>query len=204
MLLMLAMLSGPAMMTASAQAQAQAPAPVRTVERVDLQRYLGEWFEIARFPNRFQRTCAGDVRATYARRPDGRIDVINRCRTAQGAMQEVQGVARVVDLNTSAKLKVRFAPGFLSFLPFVWGDYWVIGLAGDYSWAVVGSPDRAYLWILARTPVLSADRYDSALAAARANGFDVQRLVKTSQAATSGAIYTPDDLEADHDKNVSP
>ena len=193
MLPMLAMLSGTAMMAASVQAQA--PAPVRTVERVDLQRYLGEWFEIARFPNRFQRICAGDVRATYARRPDGRIDVINRCRTAQGAVQEAQGVARVVDLKTSARLKVRFAPGFLSFLPFVWGDYWVIGLADDYSWAVVGSPDRAYLWILGRTPVLPADRYESALAAARASGFDVQRLVKTSQTAAPGAIYTPGDLE---------
>lgn len=157
----------------------QAPGPVRTVDAVDLDRYLGDWFEIARFPNWFQRTCTGDVRATYAKRPDGRLDVINRCRKADG-LTEARGVARVVDLRTSAKLKVRFAPAALSFLPFVWGDYWILGLAGDYSWAVVGSPDREYLWILARTPVLDAERYGAAIAAARANGFDVERLMKTS------------------------
>src|SRR5512147_2865180 len=88
---------------------------VRTVDRVDLDRYLGEWVEIARFPNRFQRTCAGDVRATYVRRADGRIDVINRCRTTDRSVIEARGVARVVDARTSAKLKVRFAPAFLSF-----------------------------------------------------------------------------------------
>jgi len=156
------------------------PAPVRTVDTVDLDRYLGDWFEIARFPNRFQRACAGDVRATYAKRADGRIDVINRCRTANGVV-EARGVARVVDSRTSAKLKVRFAPAVLSFLPFVWGDYWILGLGDDYSWAVVGSPGRDYLWVLARAPVLEPDRFKSALAAARANGFDVERLVSTSR-----------------------
>jgi len=164
--------------------QGQLPGPVRTVDAVDLDRYLGDWFEIARFPNRFQRTCAGDVRATYARRADRRIDVINRCRTADGGVIEARGVARIVDSRTSAKLKVRFAPAVLSFLPFVWGDYWILGLADDYSWAVVGSPDRHYLWILARAPALEADRFASALAAARANLFDVERLVKTSHTAT--------------------
>jgi apolipoprotein D and lipocalin family protein len=153
--------------------------PVRTVDAVDLNRYLGEWFEIARFPNRFQRVCAGDVRATYARRPDGIIDVVNRCRAADGRLVEAQGAARVVDTRTSSKLKVRFAPAVLSFLPFVWGDYWIIGLADDYSWAVVGSPDRAYLWILARTPALDTASLDAARAAARANGFDIDRLVTT-------------------------
>jgi len=155
---------------------------VRTVDKVDLARYGGEWFEIARFPNRFQRNCAGDVRANYATRADGRIDVINGCRTADGSLTEARGVARVVDPRTSAKLKVRFAPAVLSFLPFVWGDYWILGLADDYSWAVVGSPDRDYLWVLSRTSTLDPQRYASALAAARGNGFDVTRLTKTSQA----------------------
>ena len=153
--------------------------PVRTVDAVDLDRYLGDWFEIARFPNRFQRSCAGDVRATYTRRSDGRIDVVNRCRATDGRIIEAQGVARVVDVRTSAKLKVRFAPAVLSFLPFVWGDYWIVGLADDYSWAVVGSPDRAYLWILARAPTLETASLDAARAAARANGFDTDRLVMT-------------------------
>ena len=152
---------------------------VHTVDAVDLDRYVGDWFEVARFPNRFQRQCASDVRASYAKRPDGRIDVINRCRVEDGSTTEAQGVARVADDRTFAKLKVRFAPATLSFLPFVWGDYWILGLASDYSWATVGSPDRNYLWILARTPSLEAERFASALAAARANGFDVERLTKT-------------------------
>ncbi|MEP6917784.1 MAG: lipocalin family protein [Acidobacteriota bacterium] len=154
---------------------------VRTVEHVDLDRYLGDWHELARFPNRFQRGCAGDVVAHYAKRSDGRIDVVNRCRAEDGTRTEASGVARVVDTRTSSKLKVRFAPALLSFLPSVWGDYWILGLADDYSWSVVGSPDRRYLWILGRAPVLDAVQYASALASARANGFDVERLVKTPQ-----------------------
>jgi len=158
---------------------------VRTVAAVDLDRYLGDWFEIARFPNRFQRNCVSDVRASYSRRADGRIDVINKCRTEDGGVIEAHGLGRVVDSRTFAKLKVRFAPAVLSFLPFVWGDYWILGLADDYSWAVVGSPDREYLWLLARTPVIDADRFVSALAAARANGFNVEHLMDTSHTAGS-------------------
>jgi lipocalin/uncharacterized protein YbjT (DUF2867 family) len=163
-----------------AGAPAQTP-PVRTVPFVDLDRYAGDWFEIARFPNRFQRQCVGDVRATYGRRPDGRVDVVNRCRTAEGE-SEARGVARIVDERTFAKLKVRFAPAWLSWLPMVWGDYWIIGLAPDYSWAVVGAPGRDYLWILARAPHLDDASTAAAQAAARDNGFDVTRLVPTPQA----------------------
>ena len=160
--------------------RAQAQAPVRTVASVDLNRYVGEWFEIARFPNRFQKQCVGDVRARYVRRADGLIDVVNRCRTADD-QTEAAGVARVVDARTSARLKVRFAPAWLSFLPVVWGDYWIIGLAPDYSWAVVGDPARDYLWILARTPRLDDRSLALARTAARDNGFNVERLVVTQQ-----------------------
>src|SRR5688500_2232418 len=125
-----------AMTLQPATASAQTP-PVRTVPFVDLDRYAGDWFEIARFPNRFQDQCVGDVRATYVRRPDGRVDVVNRCRTS-ARETEARGVARIVDQRTFAKLKVRFAPPWLSWLPMVWGDYWIIGLAPDYSWAVIG------------------------------------------------------------------
>jgi apolipoprotein D and lipocalin family protein len=159
-------------------AQGQA---VRTVPFVDLDRYKGDWFEIARFPNRFQRQCVADVRASYSVRPDGSIDVVNRCRTATG-QTEARGIARLVDERTHAKLKVRFAPAWLSWLPAVWGDYWVIGLAPDYSWAVVGDPGREYLWILARSPQLSVESMAAARAAAHDNGFDVGRLVPTPQA----------------------
>jgi apolipoprotein D and lipocalin family protein len=153
---------------------------VTTVAQVDLDRYVGRWYEVARFPNSFQDDCLGDVRATYTKRPDGRIDVVNECREADGT-NVARGVARVVDVQTRAKLKVRFAPAFLSFLPMVWGDYWIIGLADDYSWATVGSPDRKYLWILSRTPRLSDAAYAEAVERATANGFEVSKLVRTSQ-----------------------
>ncbi len=158
------------------------PGPVKTVPVVDLDRYVGTWFEVARFDNVFQRGCAGDVTATYAKRPDGRLDVINRCRRADGSMTTAAGVARVVDITTRAKLKVRFAPAFLSWLPMVWGDYWIIGLADDYSWVVVGTPDRKYLWVLSRTAVLAESNYERALEIARANGFDDRQLRQTPQA----------------------
>jgi lipocalin/uncharacterized protein YbjT (DUF2867 family)/ligand-binding SRPBCC domain-containing protein len=164
---------------ASARAQMSA---VRTVPVVDLDRYAGEWFEIARFENRFQRQCAGDVRASYARRADGRIDVVNRCRTGDG-QTEARGVARLVDEQTHAKLKVRFAPAWLSWLPSAWGDYWIIGLAPDYSWAVVGDPGREHLWILARMPRLDAESMAAARAVAQDNDFDAGRLVQTPQEA---------------------
>ena len=160
---------------------------VRTVDRVDLARYAGQWHEIARFPNRFQRGCAGDVRASYAVRADGRVDVTNRCTGEDGRATTAQGVARVVDTRTNSKLKVRFAPALLSWLPQVWGDYWVVGLADDYSWAVVGSPDRKYLWILARAAALTGEPYERALASARDNGFAVERLVTTRQGVASAS-----------------
>jgi apolipoprotein D and lipocalin family protein len=159
---------------------------VRTVDTVDLARYAGEWFEVARLPNQFQRECVGDVRARYSRRPDGRLDVINSCRTEDGETTEARGVARVADEETSAKLEVRFAPAVLSFLPFVWGDYWILGLADDYAWAVVGSPDRKYLWILSRTPALDDRAFERALDVASDNGFDVARLIRTAHGTAGG------------------
>ena len=156
-------------------------APPSTVPEVDFNRYAGTWFELARFPNRFQRDCAGEVTATYAVREDGRIDVVNRCRTKEGGTKEAEGIARPASEGETSKLEVRFAPGFLSFLPFVWGDYWIIDLADDYSTAVVGSPDREYLWVLSRTPSMTADVYQQLVAAAAREGFDVDRLVRTAQ-----------------------
>jgi apolipoprotein D and lipocalin family protein len=160
---------------------AQSDAPVRTVPSVNLERYVGDWFEIARFPNRFQDDCVSDVKASYARRADGRLDVVNRCRVSGGGVKEATGMARVVDGKTSARLKVRFAPAVLSWLPFVWGDYWIIGLADDYTWAVVGSPDREYLWVLSRSPRMTSATFEAAVATARGNGFAVDRLRLTDQ-----------------------
>jgi apolipoprotein D and lipocalin family protein len=190
--MMVSLLLAVTMAIGSVSTGQHAPGGVTTVDRVDLDRYTGQWYEIARFPNRFQRQCVGDVRATYTKRPDGRIDVVNQCRTENGETDQARGIARVVDEQTQAKLKVRFAPAFLSFLPFVWGDYWIVGLADDYSWATVGSPDREYLWILSRTPKLSAEAFEQARGRAAANGFDVGRLVTTEQSDARTAVAARD------------
>lgn len=153
--------------------------PVRTVPSVDLDRYLGRWYEAARLPNRFQKDCASDVTADYSRRDDGRIRVVNRCRRTDRSTIEAEGVARVVDEKTNAKLKVRFAPSWLSVFPFVWGDYWIIALADDYSYAVVGAPNRDYLWFLSRTPGMPDAAWEAAERAAKENGFDVARMIRT-------------------------
>lgn len=146
---------------------------------VDLERYQGTWFEVARFPNRFQRVCAGDVTATYSLREDGRVEVINRCGKQDGSTATARGVAKRVQ-GEVAKLKVRFAPSFLSFLPFVWADYWILELATDYSYAVVGSPNRKYLWILSRDPVVDEALYAQLKERLKAQGFPVEQLVRTS------------------------
>ena len=158
--------------------------PMRVVESLDLSKYAGRWYEIARLPNRFQDQCAGDVMAHYTLRSDGRMDVVNRCRTAAGNVDEARGIARKAgDGSSTARLEVRFAPAIVSLFSGGWGDYWVIGLGPDYTWAVVGTPNRQNLWILSRTPTLSAASYARALEVARGNGFDVTRLVQTTNAA---------------------
>ena len=155
--------------------------PLRVVDSVDLTRYAGRWFEAARLPNKFQDQCVSDVTAQYAPRPDGRIDVLNRCKTTSGKIDEAHGIARKAgDGKNDAKLEVRFAPAILSFLSGVWGDYWIIGLGPEYTWAVVGTPNRQYLWILSRTPRMSDTSYARAIEIAKGNGFDVTRVIKTS------------------------
>ena len=145
-----------------------------TVSVVDLDRYLGKWYEIARYPNRFQKQCVGDTTATYSLREDGKVVVVNICRKADGSLSNAKGTARVVDNQTKAKLKVTF------FWPFS-GDYWIIGLDPDYRWAVVGEPTRKYLWILAREPHMSDAEYSKALQIVREKGFDEHRLQMTLQ-----------------------
>jgi apolipoprotein D and lipocalin family protein len=156
---------------------------MRTVDSVSLERYAGTWYEIARLPNKFQNRCAGNVTASYRLRPDGRIDVLNRCRTSSGEIDEALGIARLASKNgPNTRLKVRFAPAILSFLPMVWGDYWILGLAPDYHWAVVGEPSRQYLWILARTPDLPRSAMEQAREIARMNGYDLTPLQLTEHA----------------------
>ena len=159
-----------------------AQAPLRVAESVDLNRYAGKWYEVARFPNKFQNKCAEEVVAQYTVRADGKIDVVNQCRTADGEVTQARGLARRAGkANNNAILQVRFAPAILSFLPAVWGDYWILALGPDYTWSVVGTPSREYLWILSRTPAMSASSYAQAIEIAKGNGFDTSRLVKTPQ-----------------------
>jgi apolipoprotein D and lipocalin family protein len=156
--------------------------PLEVVPAVDLQRYAGTWYEIARLPNRFQQQCVGEVIATYIIREDGDVTVVNRCRLANGEYDEAEGKAkRASDDGPTTKLKVRFAPAFLSILPFVWGDYWIIILAPDYSYAVVGEPSRRYLWILSRTPVMDEAILQDVLKRISTKGYDPARLVMTNQ-----------------------
>lgn len=165
-------------------------APPKTVPSVDLQRYAGRWFEIARFPNRFQRDCQGDVVVFYTVRPDGRLDVDNRCHKRDGSTDRASGVARLAtDDGSNSKLEVRFAPAWLSLLPAVWGDYWIVALDPGYQLAVVGSPDRDYLWVLSRDPAPPEADVTRMIEIARGQGFDVTRLERTTQ---SGAVPQAD------------
>lgn len=146
---------------------------LRTVEHVDLERYLGTWYEIAAYPQRFQKDCTATT-ATYSQAADGEIRVLNRCRkkTLDGKLDEAEGRARVADATTGAKLEVSF------FGPF-WGDYWIIDLGAEYEYAVVGHPTREYLWILSRTPTLPAATYDGIIERLVAQGYDPSRLQRT-------------------------
>ena len=158
----------------------QAAEPERAVERVDLRRNAGTWYEQAHLPLFFQRDCARDTTATYTLRDDGRIDVLNRCTKADGTTKQANGVARRVGDSTS-KLEVRFAPTAFSFLPFVWGDYWIIDLDEDYRWALVGTPSRDNLWILSRDRVLDPTVRTGLVERARAMGYPVEKLIDTPQ-----------------------
>ena len=132
--------------------RAKVPPAVIPVPLVDLNRYAGGWYEIARIPNRFQRQCARHSIALYGLRADGRINVLNQYIKRSGNVDQATGVAKVVDPVSRSRLRVSLV-SFLGWRPF-WGDYWVIGLDDDYRWALVGSPDRRYGWLLARTPRL--------------------------------------------------
>lgn len=154
--------------------------PLAVVPSMDLKRYTGLWYEVARLPNRFQSQCVGDVTATYQLGEDGQLAVINACRLADGNLDKAEGVARLASAEGPvSRLEVRFAPAWLGWLPLVWGDYWVIELAPDYSYSVVGTPSRNYFWILARSPQLDDKTYSAILVRASEKGFDTSRVQRT-------------------------
>ncbi|MBT8472645.1 MAG: lipocalin family protein [Marinicaulis sp.] len=149
--------------------------PLTTERSVDLGRYQGLWYEIARFPNSFEENCEG-VTAEYAKRDDGLISVTNTCRNGavDGKVKVANGKARVVDEATNAKLEVSF------FGPF-WGDYWILWLADDYSLSLVGEPQGRYLWMLSRTPEISDEVRTDAIARLKALGYNTDALYYTKQ-----------------------
>lgn len=163
---------------AAAQQSDQA---VKTIASLDVPRYLGTWYEIAKFPNWFQKKCISNTKAVYTAKPDGNIRVLNSCKTASGETSEAEGLARQIGAKDSPKLEVRFAPAWLSFLPMVWGDYWVIDLDPQYQLAAVSDPSREYLWVLSRTPQLDPKAYADLLQRLQQQRFDAQKLELTAQ-----------------------
>lgn len=147
--------------------------PLGTAPHVDLKQYLGKWYEIVRNPLSFEKDCVG-VTAEYSLRDDGDISVVNSCRKnqCQGELKRAQGKAKVVDTQSNSKLKVSFFGPFYS-------PYWILEVDSNYQYAVVGSPNRKYFWILSRTPHLQTDRVQNLIHKYSKMEFDLSKLIYT-------------------------
>lgn len=150
-----------------------------TVKKVDLKKYTGKWYEIAKIPNSFQDHCVRGTTAEYSLNEDGTIKVINSCIDEDGKRDNADGIAKVVDKNTNSKLEVSFV-SFLGIRPF-WGDYWILGLGSNYEYSVVGTPDRKYGWILGREKKLSQQQLNEAFDILKKNGYDTKRFIMSEQ-----------------------
>jgi apolipoprotein D and lipocalin family protein len=155
--------------------------PLKTIATLDVPRYMGTWYEIAKYPNKFQKKCVAETLAQYSLQPEGTVKVTNRCKKADGSIDEAIGEARQIGIATSPKLQVRFAPVWLARIPLVWGNYWVIDLDPAYRLVAVSEPKREFLWVLSRTPTVSAQAYDALLARLKAQGFELDGLERTQQ-----------------------
>ena len=176
--------ASPAEAAAPLPPELPAGAPNAPVDAIDLARYVGVWHEVARLPMFFQRRCARDTTATYARLDDGGLSVVNRCVAADGDVIAVSGVARATE--RAGALEVSFLPRALSWLPFGWADYWVIDLDPDYRWAVVGGPSRGALWVLARDPAIDPALLERLRQRAEARGYDLGELIVAPAPAGAG------------------
>jgi apolipoprotein D and lipocalin family protein len=169
---------------------------------VDLPRYLGTWYQVALYPNKFQAQCARDTTASYRAMPDGSLEVTNACRMANGELTQAVGQARfaepaaqpvptggassaATEALRAAKLEVRFAPKWLAWLPWVWGDYWVIDVASDYRFAVVSEPKRQFLWVLSRSSALNEADEAHVRRFLQTQGFDLTRLQMHAHSAAA-------------------
>jgi apolipoprotein D and lipocalin family protein len=163
-----------------------APPPLQALPALEVTGYMGLWYQVAWYPNRFQSQCVSDTRANYSLRADGRIEVVNRCTLLDGRSDEALGIARPVGriegpLLQPAQLEVSFLPAILRWLPFGWGNYWVVDLAPDGRYALVSEPTREYLWVLARQPQLAPSDEAAVRETLARLGFDLQRLVAHPQ-----------------------
>jgi apolipoprotein D and lipocalin family protein len=166
---------GGAILAGVVKISAKSRAPMAVAPSIDLAQYAGQWYEIARLPNRFQKKCAGDTTATYTLRPDGKIVVLNECRRSDGRLSSIRGTASPANpAGPNTKLKVSF------FWPFT-GDYWILDVDPNYRWALVGEPGRKYLWILSRGPRLDQRIFDRLLDRAKREGYEVGSLLMTPQ-----------------------
>jgi apolipoprotein D and lipocalin family protein len=178
-------LAAVSMLPAQASPTSTPGSTLTPVPSIDIVRYQGTWHQLALYPNRFQASCASNTRAQYTVQQGGRVQVINQCRKADGQEMKAQGQARpakdasfMSNTLTPPQLQVRFAPEWLSWLPMVWGNYWVIQLAPDYSYAVVGEPKREFLWVLARETQLSATDWAAIESRLKEQGYDPTKLVR--------------------------
>lgn len=158
-----------------------------TVPSVDLNRYLGTWFEIARKPMRHEDEHSSDVTAHYSLNEDGSVRVLNSCLDDKNEVDYAEGKATAVD-DTNAKLEVTFLPAGLRWIPFTKGDYWILRLDADYQTALVGDPDRKYLWLLHRQHAMPEATINEWLQFAAAQGYDISDIIRPRQ---SGNVHTP-------------
>lgn len=176
----------PALLLISGTSSAQKTNPVNqtkaaTVASVDLNRYSGKWFEIARYSNKSQKNCIGNTSMTYTLKEEGKLGVLNECLKKDGTVIDAKGEAKIIDKTTNAKLQMRFAPGYMAFLSTSWDDYWIIDLDEKYQYAAIGDKKRENLWILSRSPKLSDAAYQNILRRVEALGYKPGKLVKTPQ-----------------------
>lgn len=149
------------------------------VEKVELDRYLGVWYEIARKPMYFQNKCARDVSATYTLNENGNVSVDNRCYSQEGVLQQAIGEAFVQNPPFNSKLQVSFLPEAVRWLPVARGDYWILKLDDDYQTVLVGEPRRKYMWVLSRTPEAKPEVVNEYLEYAKSLGYDLGDLIRT-------------------------
>ena len=187
--LTVATITGMALLMNSAYAQVSATAAQinpsaepKAVDAIDVQKYAGTWYEVARLPMYFQRNCASDVQAKYSLNSDKTIKVRNQCLNKEGKLDVSEGVAYPQN-DGNSQLKVSFLPKGLRWVPFSKGDYWVLRVDEDYQVALVGGPSHRYLWLLSRTPDVDEAVIEDYLNTAKAQGYDLSKLIRTKHIA---------------------